>query len=782
MKTTTTTLAFLFTTSLLLFTACQIAPRPESSETIGKGLFEFPGSSEPVELTYQIIDGNAIWQGDIILGKASDLQGLSAQSIVIDGFGKRWPNATIPFVINANVTASGNTHIQEAIAHWQAKTPIRLRPKTSSDSNYVEFVRGSSATACSSAVGMQGGRQEISLNSRGDCASGVLIHEIGHTVGLLHEQARENRNLYVTIVTQNIEPGFEHNYDRQFADATDIGSYDFLSIMHFNCFEFGKVIDGVTQQVIFPRVTPPVGVSCTATESKRIGQRRTLSAGDIASVNAHYPPSTLAWSQNSFGIADTAETNDRMGQVLATGDFNNDGRDDLAIGIPNESVGSINGAGIVQVFYGASSGVFNTANDQVWHQDSVGIADVAETNDFFGSALAAGDFNNDGFDDLAIGIRNEDTASTINSGAVTVLYGTASGLSSVNSQFWTQDSPGIVDTSESDDRFGSALAVGDFNGNGFDDLAISVPTEDIGTKADAGAVYVLYGSANRLSSDNSQRFTQDSTGIEDEAESGDRFGFALAAGDFDGNGRDDLAIGIPFEDIGLDTDAGAVAVIYGSSTGLSSSNQFMSQDSHNTITTGGSESGDNYGYALAAGDFNSDGRDDLAVGSPGEDFVVSVDAGVVSVIYGTIAGLRPGSAFEAWTQNSTEIEDTIEAGDAFGSSLAAGKLNNDAHADLAIGVYSEDFNSTTINSGAVNIIFGSANRLTSTGDKLITQNTLGLNNASVDTVAESGDLFGAALAIGDFDGNGLGDLAIGVPGEAIGTILGAGMINVVNNF
>jgi FG-GAP repeat len=362
-----------------------------------------------------------------------------------------------------------------------------------------------------------------------------------------------------------------------------------------------------------------------------------------------------------------------------------------------------------------------------------------------------------------------------------VVYGSASGLTSVNNQIWSQGSANISGAREAGDRFGAALAAGDFNNNGFDDLAIGVPNEDIEgqgigglfTDADAGSVNVIFGSASRLTSTGNQGLTQDSTGIQDETEGGDQFGFALAAGDFSGNGIDDLAIGIPFEDIGT-------PVIYGTSTGLGTGDDFMSQDSSAITVTGGTEGGDNYGWALAAGDFNNDGRADLAAGSPGEDLGLSLDAGVVSILYGASAGVATG-AFQAWSQNSSGIEDTVEGGDNFGKSLAAGRLNNDSFADLAIGVPSEDFG-LTLDVGVVNIIFGSANRLTAIGDLLISQNTLGLNNASPETIAELGDKFGTALAIGDFDGNGRGDLAMGAPGEAFGLTLGAGMVNIVNNF
>ena len=123
-----------------------------------------------------------------------------------------------------------------------------------------------------------------------------------------------------------------------------------------------------------------------------------------------------------------------------------------------------------------------------------------------GAAQVHGDFNGDGIADLAIGVPNEDVGTIADAGAVNVLYGTATGLSSATNQIWTQNSLGIVgDVSEDFDLFGFALAAGDFNGDGFDDLAVGVVGEDVavfmGTVANAGAINVLYGSANGLQSD-----------------------------------------------------------------------------------------------------------------------------------------------------------------------------------------------------------------------------------------------------------------------------------------
>ena len=173
------------------------------------------------------------------------------------------------------------------------------------------------------------------------------------------------------------------------------------------------------------------------------------------------------------------------------------------------------------------------------------------------------DFNGDGNDDLAIGVPGVDLGSIFkaDAGAVEVIYGSSNGLSATSphaDQFWTQDSPNIDNQAETGDQFGRSLAIGDFNGDGFDDLAVGV-LEDFGTLgqtgfvAQTGAVQVIYGSSNGLSATSphaDQFWTPHSADIEDNAEAGDQFGFSLAAADFNGDGKDDLAIGVPDEDIG----------------------------------------------------------------------------------------------------------------------------------------------------------------------------------------------------------------------------------------
>jgi hypothetical protein len=192
----------------------------------------------------------------------------------------------------------------------------------------------------------------------------------------------------------------------------------------------------------------------------------------------------------------------------------------------------------------------------------------------------------------------------VDAGAVTVVRGSSTGLSLTGVQFWTQDSGGVPGAVEASDAFGAVLAAGDFNGVGFRDLAIGVPGEDL-TDVDAGGVNVIYGSPFGLSpifAETAQFWSQDSTGIAGGGEAGDRFGSALTAWDYGRSPETDLVIGVPFEDLVDDggnpaPDAGAVNVIYGSGTGLTSTGNHMLSQGANGV--GGDRfPGNRFGTAL----------------------------------------------------------------------------------------------------------------------------------------------------------------------------------------
>jgi hypothetical protein len=457
-------------------------------------------------------------------------------------------------------------------------------------------------------------------------------------------------------------------------------------------------------------------------------------------------------------------------------DFNGDGVADLAIGTPGADDAGVEGAGAVNVLYGTPvSGLqADDPDDQRWTQSGDEVEGDPAPGESFGSALAAGDFSGDGFGDLAIGVPNADSGANHDAGEVNVIYGSAQGLTHEGDQLWYQRGPVVKGNPGPDEHLGGALVAGDFNADGFDDLAIGIPGDIVGPLIGAGSVIVLFGSADGLQAvtPEHQLWSQATTDVDGNAETGDGFGAALASADMNGDGFDDLSIGVPGEDLGgPDRDAGAVNVLYGSPNGpqtASPEDQLWTQDSSGV--GGRAEAGDGFGSALAGADTNADGFGELAVGVPLEDVGSDRDGGAVGVLYGTEDGLQAASPDDQlWTQDSPGVGGAAEAGDRFGASLALADFGGDGFADLAIGVPLED---RPTNRGAVNVLLGSGTGLTATGSQVWSQDSPG-----VEGTGEAGDRFGSALAGTDYDVDGFADLAIGVSGETVGGSTGTGAVN-----
>ncbi len=308
-------------------------------------------------------------------------------------------------------------------------------------------------------------------------------------------------------------------------------------------------------------------------------------------------------------------------------DFDGDGYADLAVGVPFEDLRGVKNAGAVQVMYGSASGV--TARDQLWHQGRRGVKGALEKGDQFGDALVCGDFDADGYADLAIGIPYEDIGSRRNAGVVQVLYGGSRGLTA-RDQIWHQGKPGVLGRNEGGDRFGYSVAAGDVDADGYADLVVGV-AEAVGDVIVAGRVVLLRGGAGGLSSSGAQTWRQGLAGIAGQPAVAEMFGDDLAVGDVNGDGHDDVAIvvaaesDIPPDDIlavnppSADSNwhGSAVHLLFGGPTGLTSAG------SQYILTTDLLSGQEIYArFTATFGDFNRDGRADLVLASADSPEVV----------------------------------------------------------------------------------------------------------------------------------------------------------------
>lgn len=446
-----------------------------------------------------------------------------------------------------------------------------------------------------------------------------------------------------------------------------------------------------------------------------------------------------AWGQGFGGLAETPESGDEFGFAIATGDFDGDNYMDAAIGAPGED----NNRGVVHVLFGVAAGL-TSIDGQIWRQGQAGVPGNDENGDRFGAALAAGDFNGDGFADLAMAAPGEDSTA----GGVTVLYGSAGvGLTVLGAQGWNQDSL-EGSGSSSGDAFGFSLAVGNFNNDDYDDLVVGAP----GESNSGGIIHVIYGSATGLTSNGNQRWHQDVNGIEGGRENGDSFGYSLATGKLNNDPFDDIIVGVPGEDSGR----GNIHVLFGSSGGITNGGNKRWAQGQDGIPDD-DENNDAFGFTVAAADFNGDGYSDIAVSSIGEDS----GRGNVIVIPGSASG-PTSTGSQRWRQNDGGIGDERESNDRFGISLAAADFNLDGFADLAIGVDGEDGDR-----GIIHVIYGTESGLNAAGNKIFAQGWQGMQGQAL-----TGDAFGYAMAAGDFGGDFAYDLLIGSPGESDGNSVG----------
>ena len=381
------------------------------------------------------------------------------------------------------------------------------------------------------------------------------------------------------------------------------------------------------------------------------------------------------------------------------------------------------------------------------------------------------DFNGDGYDDLAIGVPGEAQASGQKGGAVEVMYGSATGLTTAGSQLWSQDSPGIAGGSEEWDRFGAEVAAGNFNGDGYTDLAIGAPEEDFAAGfEDDGVVHVLFGSAAGITSAGNQLFGLSTAGVPGDPQEWGNFGSVLAAGNLGRGTPDELVIGYSRSL----ADSGSVIVLYGGRGGITTSGaQRWTQASPGIAENPGQS--EQFGIALAIGNFGGNANSDLAIGVR-EDTSGFSQSGAVHVLYAGPDGLT-ATGSQLWSQASAGIAENPEILDYFGDGLAAGDLDLSGFDELIIGAPEERLTradgSDIPDAGVVHILFGAAPGLSTSGARY-----LNLDNPGAPGINSYAG-FGTSFAVANFGGSVYPELAIGAPDAEVSGLPLAGQVHVL---
>ena len=232
------------------------------------------------EITYSEVDGEAIFEGCIIVGSTNQMAELkqevedapftvdelnAAQSLGISVLSHSlWPKGRLVYRIDDNL--GGQDRVRDAIAHWEEHTDIEFVERTD-EQDFVSFVPGG---GCSAHVGRIGGEQFVRLGP--GCSTGNTIHEIGHALGLWHEQSRSDRDDHIEVLLENVIESAIHNFNQHIHDGQDLAEYDTASIMHYGTHFFSKNGEPTIR----------------SKDGSPLGQRAALSDGDIAAIAEAY--------------------------------------------------------------------------------------------------------------------------------------------------------------------------------------------------------------------------------------------------------------------------------------------------------------------------------------------------------------------------------------------------------------------------------------------------------------------------------------------------------------
>ncbi len=467
----------------------------------------------------------------------------------------------------------------------------------------------------------------------------------------------------------------------------------------------------------------------------------------------------LAVLNGSSGFRlDGLAAGDNLGfSVHSAGDINGDGFDDLAVSAVHANPNGLTSAGSGYVIFGKSVGFASTFDLATLDGSNGFRLDGAAANDWAGHSIhSAGDINGDGFDDLILGAPYADPNGITDSGSSYVLFGKATGFASAITLSALNGTNGFrLDGTGTGDNSGKSVSsVGDMNGDGLDDLIINATLADPNGQNNAGSVYVVFGQVSGFPSALQLSSLNGSTGFRLDGMTADgNAGCEVSgAGDVNGDGLDDLVIKAS------STSTIAGYVVFGSTSGFSSTMQLSSLDGSNGFRLD-SIADDFSGFSVSsAGDVNGDGVDDLVFGGIFASPNGQAGAGSSYVVFGQTTAFSSVINLSILDGATGFRLNGVAAGYNTGNAVSsAGDVNGDGFDDLIIGGQGTDPNGMT-DAGSGYVIFGKASGFASVIDLSVLDSNTGFRLDGLFANALTGF---AVSAAGDINGDGYGDLIIG---------------------